>query len=499
MVTPAGGGAAAIAPSENVIVTGTETARVETYVAPQLDVWDRWNYDRTDHLIEAVSARYVSADVYGVDALDHYGTWRVVPTYGPVWVPTVPAGWVPYSTGTWVWDPYYRWTWVDTAPWGWAPYHYGRWVSVNDVWAWTPGPIVAFPLYAPALVAFFGGASAIGWVALGWGEPCLPWWGPVAFIGRPWWAGWGGPRIVNNIVVTHTTVVHERDITIYQNRSVRNALIAVHQDRFGRGAVGGERLARVEPQALAPLRDALVPARALSPAPGAARAVRPSEAEARRPVVATRPQREPEARAAERPVPAPAPLRLVPAPQRAPGAVESQRPPFGSSAVERREPPTPPRFQERRPGTRVPAAPAVPREAPRPSPAPRVERPAAPVTPAPAPRVERPVAPAPAPRAERPAAPMAPTPAPRVERPAAPAPSPRVERPAAPIAPAPAPRVERPGAPAAAPRMERPATPAPGLRPAPARPLPGVPANRLYTGRDRAPGAAPQSRERPDR
>src|SRR3989475_5980654 len=39
--------------------------------------------------------------------------------------------------------------------------------------------------YAPALVGFFGapgiratvGAPVVSWVALGWGEPVVPWWG----------------------------------------------------------------------------------------------------------------------------------------------------------------------------------------------------------------------------------------------------------------------------------------------------------------------------------
>src|SRR5206468_9347990 len=95
------------------------------YVAPDLDVWDQWNYARTEELIDSMSARYVSSAVYGVDDLDHYGNWRVVPTYGSVWVPNAaPAGWAPYSTGRWIWDRHYGWTWVDAAPWGWAPYHY---------------------------------------------------------------------------------------------------------------------------------------------------------------------------------------------------------------------------------------------------------------------------------------------------------------------------------------------------------------------------------------
>ena len=92
------------------------TRKVTFYAAPQLDAWDKWNYARTDHLLDTVSARYVSPGIYGVDDLDRYGTWRSVPTYGPIWVPSgVPAGWVPYSTGAWVRDPYYGWTWVDTA------------------------------------------------------------------------------------------------------------------------------------------------------------------------------------------------------------------------------------------------------------------------------------------------------------------------------------------------------------------------------------------------
>ena len=124
------------------------------FVRDELDAWDRWNYARTDALLDAVSARYVAAGVYGVDDLDHHGTWRVVPTYGAVWVPdSVPTGWVPYSTGRWILDPFYGWTWVDTAPWGWAPFHHGRWVHVDRVWAWAPGPIVARPVFAPALVA----------------------------------------------------------------------------------------------------------------------------------------------------------------------------------------------------------------------------------------------------------------------------------------------------------------------------------------------------------
>ena len=187
-ITPASGAAVVITPSEEVVIEGTSSPRVTSYAAPQLDVWDRWNYARSETQLDAVSARYVSPGTYGVRDLDRYGTWRAVPTYGSVWVPTaVQPGWAPYTTGSWTFDPVYGWTWVDTAPWGWAPYHHGRWVSVNGFWGWAPGPVVARPVYAPALVAFFGGPSLrvgvsiggplLGWVALGWGEPLVPWWG----------------------------------------------------------------------------------------------------------------------------------------------------------------------------------------------------------------------------------------------------------------------------------------------------------------------------------
>src|SRR3972149_1573803 len=132
-VPPAAGDSFAIAPSEQVVVTGTDAPGVETWAAPELDAWDRWNYARSDDQMDAVSARYVPSGVAGVDDLDHHGDWRLVPSYGAVWVPRrVAAGWVPYSTGRWIYDPYYGWTWVDDAPWGWGPYHHGRWVGSGE-------------------------------------------------------------------------------------------------------------------------------------------------------------------------------------------------------------------------------------------------------------------------------------------------------------------------------------------------------------------------------
>ena len=224
-----------------------------------------------------------------------------MPTYGSVWVPTaVQPGWAPYSTGSWMHDPSYGWTWVDTAPWGWAPYHYGRWVFVNGFWAWAPGPVVARPVYAPALVAFFGGPSVgvgvsiggpvVGWVALGWGEPFVPWWGRTGFIHRPSWGGWGGPRVVNNVVINNTTVVNVQNINVYRNSSVQNAVVVVNENRFGRGPITSARVTQVDAKSLQPIHTA--PQVAATPAsfvPTASRGIRPPEESLKRPVVATRP------------------------------------------------------------------------------------------------------------------------------------------------------------------------------------------------------------------
>jgi len=447
-MTPAGGAPVAIAPSEQVVVDGSDTPRVETYAAPELDVWDRWNYTRTDELIDSSSARYVSPGVYGIDNLDHYGNWRVVQEYGPVWVPDgVGAGWAPYTTGGWIWDPYYSWTWIDTAPWGWAPYHYGRWVYLNGFWAWAPGPAVVRPVYAPGLVAFFGGGgfgvhvgfgtAPIGWCALGWGEPLVPWWGRPGFVGHPWWAGWGGPRVVNNVVINNTTVVNVNKINIYQNAHVPHAFVAVDRNRFGQGVHA--RLTGVDPQHFEPLHGALsVKPSAASLVPAVGHAARPPETLLQTSVVATRAPHDSlaslraEGVQIQHGVTAPAP-RLVPAPQR-PHAALTSRPPFGqTSTVERQRPAIPPRFegtwhtesqapQAPRPGGRSAAPPPYYQLGPSGSGAEEPRGRAAPPRAAP-PRVQAPGAAAPAPppvEAAHPEAPQAPR-APQRELPGEPA------------------------------------------------------------------------------
>lgn len=353
----ANGDTVPIAPNEAVTIAGTDRPAVTAEPAPALDRWDTWNQARTDRHMNAESARYASPGIYGLGDLDKHGAWRTVPTYGRVWVPhAVPAGWAPYSTGTWIRDPYYGWTWVDSAPWGWAPYHYGRWVFVNSVWCWAPGPIVARPVYAPALVAFYGqpgvsvsvsiGGPVVGWVALGWGEPLIPWWGRPGFIHRPWWGGWGGPRVINNVTVHRTTVVNVRNITHYRNARVRNAIVTVDKGHFGRGPIPRTRVTGTQAHRLRPLHTAPhVSTRPESFVPTTARGMRPPEDSLRRSVVSSRtrvPSHGPGASTGLRSTPRPTVERAAP-PQRTQPTMRRTSPALRDGAPETR-----PQIDERR-------------------------------------------------------------------------------------------------------------------------------------------------------
>ncbi len=179
--------------------------------APGMDGFDDWCRVRDERLDRSYSARYVPRDTIGYEDLDDYGSWREVPPYGPVWVPAVAPGWAPYHYGHWVWIDPWGWTWVDDAPWGFAPFHYGRWVYYNSYWGWVPGPYYVRPVYAPALVAWFGGpgwgvsfgfgfGGGVGWCPLGWGEPFYPWYR-------------GGRGYFRNVNITNTRIVNITNIT----------------------------------------------------------------------------------------------------------------------------------------------------------------------------------------------------------------------------------------------------------------------------------------------
>ncbi len=165
---------------------GTSMA-YEMLPSPRPDGFDDWASVRDQRLEHSASARYVAPGTVGYQDLDQYGDWRDVPSYGPVWVPShVASDWAPYRDGHWVWIDPWGWTWVDDAPWGFAPFHYGRWVYTGGYWGWAPGPYAVRPVYAPALVAWFGGNNwgvgvsfgggyGYGWCPLGYGEPYIPW------------------------------------------------------------------------------------------------------------------------------------------------------------------------------------------------------------------------------------------------------------------------------------------------------------------------------------
>ena len=367
-----------IAPNEAVTIAGTDRPTVSARAAPPPDSWDTWNHARTDRHLNAESARYVAPATYGLADLDEHGTWRTVPTYGPVWVPrAVPAGWVPYSTGTWMRDPYYGWTWVDIAPWGWAPYHYGRWVYAGSYWAWAPGPISARPVYAPALVAFYGqpgvrvsvgvGAPFVGWVALGWGEPLVPWWGWPGFIHRPWWGGWGGPRVINNVVVSRGTVVSVRNISTYRNARVRNAVVVVDRSHFGRGPITRASGTQADIRRLRPIHTAPhVSTRPSHFVPTTTRGIRPPEDRLNRSVISARPRPSSPGTAAVggqfagvRTTTRPGELREAPTRLQPPSSLRQAQPAPRVSAPERatNNPPRPPRTVERESPRRTEAGP----------------------------------------------------------------------------------------------------------------------------------------------
>ncbi|MBY0275597.1 FecR family protein, partial [Candidatus Binatia bacterium] len=281
-----------------------DAARPRIYAASGADGWDEWESQRAGRIENAVSAQYVSDGIYGAADLDDYGDWETTGDYGAVWRPRVASGWAPYTDGRWIWVDPWGWTWLDYAPWGWAPFHYGRWVYTGGYWGWAPGPIVAAPVYAPALVGWYGGGwggvsvsvgigfGAIGWTPLGWGEPCFPWWGGwggVA-VGAPWWGGWGGPRYYQKNVTNIT-------INNYNYGNLRHpggfSSMPIGDFRNGRGRpvpVGSQRLESFRALGgrvpVTPTRDSLP---ATNPSRGfAGRAIQPPSAVEGRSVVAAR-------------------------------------------------------------------------------------------------------------------------------------------------------------------------------------------------------------------
>jgi len=203
----------------------------------QDDAFDHWVADRMHRFDQPAPHQYVSPQVVGAQALDQYGTWQQTPQYGAVWIPAqVSADWAPYREGHWRWVAPWGWTWVDDEPWGFAPFHYGRWAQFDGRWGWVPGTVVARPVYAPAMVAFVGGAPgvavgvgigagigiSIGWVPLGPGEVYRP----------PYHVSDNYYRNVNVTNVSNTTIINRTVNVTNVTYANQRAVTVVNHDAF---------------------------------------------------------------------------------------------------------------------------------------------------------------------------------------------------------------------------------------------------------------------------
>ena len=233
-----GGQAFSLRAGNSAQLSGTDQLSYDVGTVPPPDPFEGWAEDRDNREGRSPSARYLPPDVIGYQELDNNGDWRDTPGYGPVWYPRVAAGWAPYHDGHWAWVEPWGWSWVDDAPWGFAPSHYGRWAYANGGWGWVPGPMaivagrppVTGVVYAPALVAFFGGGGfgvslsiggpAVGWVPLGPGEV----YAPSYHVSQNYF------RTMN---VSSTTIVKTVNITnvynnVYVNKTVTNVTVNEH-------------------------------------------------------------------------------------------------------------------------------------------------------------------------------------------------------------------------------------------------------------------------------
>lgn len=219
-------------------IQGAQQPAYDINAGPPPDGFEQWAYSRDRPAAPAQAMQYVSPQTTGYQDLDAYGSWQTTPDYGAVWMPSaVPADWAPYRFGHWAWVPPWGWTWIDDMPWGFAPFHYGRWAHLGGGWGWVPGRYEAHPVYAPALVAFVGGATLsvslgladhCGWVPLAPREPFVPWYT-------------ASPGYVRAVNVTHGAGGAH---VAYANRSVPGAVTVVPNAVFAHGQPVNGRVAR---------------------------------------------------------------------------------------------------------------------------------------------------------------------------------------------------------------------------------------------------------------
>lgn len=318
-----GGQAFTLNPGNSVNLSGSDQISYDVELAPNPDQFDNWCSQRDYHEAHLASYRYVSPSMIGYEDLDDYGGWQTSGEYGAVWYPRhVEGGWAPYHNGHWAWVQPWGWTWVDDAPWGFAPFHYGRWVYVGGNWGWCPGPRVVAgyggppirPQFAPALVAFFGGAHwgvslsiggggpSVGWVPLGFGEVYTP----PYHVSQNYFRNVNvSSTTINNTVnitnVYNTTYVNKTSVTVtnvrYVNMTAPGAVTAMPQNAFASGspvarnavAVAPAQIAKIQPSAAAVLAPPIAPTRqALAPTAGTRPAPHPPQQLLARQVVAKR-------------------------------------------------------------------------------------------------------------------------------------------------------------------------------------------------------------------
>jgi hypothetical protein len=449
-----GGSAYTLDPGQQGIFSGTSPLSFDNEYAPPNDDFDNWCLSRDRREEQSRSARYISREVIGYDDLDTYGTWRVDPVYGNVWVPAgVAYGWAPYHQGHWAYVAPWGWTWVDDQPWGFAPFHYGRWAYAGGAWVWVPGSVAVVvghpyvrPMYAPALVAFVGGGGFSVSIALGGGVAGMAWFplGP-----RDVWVPSYrcSPAYVQNVNVSNSTAINRTQITnvynttrvtnvtniTYMNQNAPGAVAAVSKEAFTSGRPVAAAAVKVTPQQIqhpqVVERTAAPPPRSLAPAAAARASVRPPAALANRSIV----------------------TKMKPAPQVVPiGHTEA----IARSNFVKPAPPAPP-------AKRLPP---------------------------PAPGARPAVAPAPG----RPAAPAM--------RPAMPPPSRPVTPPSKAVAPPPSKAVTPPPGKAVTPPPRRPVTPPPGkaVTPPPSKPVTPPAGKEVKPAPSKPAKAPPKEKEKPE-
>jgi len=230
-----GNGLQQVLPGQTATLFGDRDVQADVRNGTGLDGFDTWSADRDRRYRQSRTASYVSPQMVGASDLEAYGSWTTAADYGAVWFPqAVAPDWAPYRYGRWTTLSGYGLTWVDDAPWGYAPFHYGRWVSIGGRWGWCPGRYVARPVWAPALVAWYGGGGyavggvgpVYGWVPLGWRDPYIPGWRNCS---NRCWSGYNRPYAVN---------VAERPRqppATYANYRVPGAITAVPGAAFAAG------------------------------------------------------------------------------------------------------------------------------------------------------------------------------------------------------------------------------------------------------------------------